>query len=78
MKYDSKYFIIFAILKLFDASSLIMDVSDLARLTQVIVAHQDPYVFGHYAGKFAKLLTQAYMSGLIDLIIKIVYFFVDD
>ncbi len=59
-------------LKVIDFSSIIMDLTDLSRWVNSFLKHRDPYNVGAYTGKFAKLLTQAYMSGLIDIIVNIV------
>jgi len=49
-----------------------MDVTDVGTQLKSFAAHRDPYNVGTLAGKGAKLLVQAYMSGLVDLIITIV------
>ena len=57
-----------------DLSTIIMDLSDLSRWYNSLIKHRDPYNWGTYAGKAAKLLTQAYMSGLIDVIVNFILF----
>lgn len=59
-------------LRAVDFGSIIMDLTDLSRWFNSFLKHRDPYNVGAYAGKFAKLLTQAYMSGLVDIIVNIV------
>ena len=59
-------------LRAIDFSSIIMDFTDLSRRFNSFVKHRDPYNVGAYTGKFAKILTQAYMSGLVDIIVNII------
>jgi hypothetical protein len=59
-----------------DIIAMIMDVSDLARLYNTVLAHRDIYVIGTIIGKFAKLLSQAYMSGVLDHLVNFILFFV--
>ncbi len=59
-----------------DVIAMIMDVSDLARLYNTLLAHRDIYVFGMILGKFAKLLSQAFMSGVLDYVVNFILFFV--
>ena len=41
------------------------------------MAHRDYYNLGNLVGKQAKVLTQAYMQGLIDLVITVIVRIVD-
>jgi hypothetical protein len=59
-----------------DIIAMIMDVSDLARLYNTVLAHRDIYVVGMILGKFAKLFSQAYMSGVLDYLVNFILFFV--
>ena len=44
----------------------------MSRWFNSFLKHRDPYNVGAYTGKFSKLLTQAYMSGLVDIIVNII------
>ena len=61
-------------IRVLDFSTIIMDLSDMSRWYTSLMKHRDPYNWGTYAGKFTKLLTQAYMSGLIDVIVNFILF----
>ena len=69
-----EYFGASLIIRGVDALTLIMDISDLARLYSIYLAHRDIHVVGTVFGKLTKLLAQAYMSGLLDYVINIVLF----
>ena len=69
---DQRLMPVSLLLRAIDFSSIIMDLTDLSRWFNSFVKHRDPYNYGTYAGKFAKLLTQAYMSGLVDIIVNLV------
>ncbi len=66
------------LLKVVDLSSIIMDLSDLSKWGTSLVKHRDSYNAGEYAGKFAKLLAQAYMTGFLSMIIDFVMIIAED
>jgi hypothetical protein len=69
---DQRLIPVSLLLRALDFSSIIMDLTDLSRWFNSFVKHRDPYNVGAYSGKFAKILTQAYMSGLVDIIVNII------
>ena len=55
-----------------DASSLVMDISDLVTGLKTYWIHRDIYIIGKLIGKVSKVALQAYMAGWIDGIIYII------
>ena len=60
------------IVRAVDASSLVMDISDLVTGLKTYWIHRDIYIIGKIVGKVSKVALQAYMAGWIDGIIYII------
>lgn len=75
---DKRFTPLVMIIKVVDLSSIIMDLSDMSRWINSLMKHRDSYNAGEYAGKFAKLLTQAYMTGFLTLVIDSIVIIIND